>query len=312
LDLISVVIPFYNSERFIAEAIRSVLQQTYINFEIVCVNNNSTDNSEKIVTELMREFPEKITLINEVNKGANYARNTGIKHAAGNIIQFLDADDIIQPQKFESQIKGFESPEVNIVVSDRVSMDESLARIVKKYSFEQIEKQPLNTVISQIIITGNPLYKKDFLNKICLWDCSLPNAQDWELNIRAVLNGATIKYIKGDLLISRSVSDSLSSNWKEVSFTSAGIIIKYHSQILTNKEKLNESSLKKIFYIFYLSAIYAPKAMQKEFCDFILKNIFDWRSYLNNPAKKMIAGVLGLKNTIKIERKLANFKIRKN
>ena len=251
--LISVIIPFYNSEKYIAKTIDSVLNQTYSNFEIICVNNNSNDNSAEIVRKIIETYPQKITLIDEHRKGANYARNTGLEFATGNIIQFLDADDILEPTKFETQLKGFDLPEINVVVSDRVSMDESLTKIICKHDFSSIEKKPLNTAISQIIITGNPLYRKSFLMQIGAWDVHLPNAQDWELNIRAVLQGAKFKYIKGDFLICRGVLNSLSSNWLSVSNTTAQIILKNYSKICAQPEKLETTSLKKIFFIFYLS-----------------------------------------------------------
>ena len=304
--LISVIIPFYNSEKYIAETINSVLEQTYPNFEIICVNNNSNDNSLEIVKNIKEKNRNKVFLIEEHSKGANFARNTGLNFSKGEVVQFLDADDILEPTKFEAQLKGFDTPGVNVVVSDRVSMNESLTEIIYKHDFSTIEKKPLNTVISQIIITGNPLYRKSFIMQIGAWDVKLPNAQDWELNIRAVLQGANFKYIKGDFLISRGVYNSLSSNWLSVSNTSAQIIIKNYSKICAQSEKLESSSMKKIFFIFYLSALNTNRDQKKEYCNFILNNITGWKSYINNPFKRLIAYALGLNGLVAMEKKLKN------
>ena len=151
-------------------------------------------------------------------------------------------------------------------------MNQSLTEIIYKHDFSSVETQPLNTVISQIIITGNPLYRKSFITKIGAWDVDLPNAQDWELNIRAVLSGAVIKYIKGDFLISRGVFNSLSSNWISVSNTSAQIIVKNYPKIIAHSEKLEANSVKKVFFIFYLSALYSTGNQKEEYCKFILNN----------------------------------------
>lgn len=87
----SVVIPLYNKEEFIKNTIRSVLQQSYPNFEIIIVNDGCTDNSVAVVEEMKSDY---ITIIHQKNKGLSSARNTGIKHANYNYIAFLDADDL--------------------------------------------------------------------------------------------------------------------------------------------------------------------------------------------------------------------------
>jgi glycosyltransferase involved in cell wall biosynthesis len=303
--LISVVIPFYNSEKYISETIRSVINQTYSDFEIICVDNNSSDNSAQIVTKLISDNPEKkIILIKELRKGANYARNTGLLYAKGELVQFLDADDMLRPEKFLSQVRGFvESPNIDMVVSDRVSMNEDLTKTLYHHDFSSIEKKPLNTVISRIIITGNPIYKKEFLKKIGAWDVSLPNAQDWELNIRAVLRRAVIRYVKGEYLVSRGVADSLSANWINVSITSAAIIENYYGEILRAMEKLDSYSMKKIFYVFYLSALHSESSRGDDYCRFITTNIINWRSYIKHPLKKIIAYLSGIKGLVRLEKK---------
>ena len=87
----SVVIPLYNKEEFIKNTIRSVLQQSYPNFEIIIVNDGCTDNSVAVVEKMKSDY---ITIIHQKNKGLSSARNTGIKHANYNYIAFLDADDL--------------------------------------------------------------------------------------------------------------------------------------------------------------------------------------------------------------------------
>src|SRR6185437_7308560 len=91
LPLVSVIIPTYNCVNYISRAIHSVLFQTYPNIEIIVVNDGSTDDTSKLLDIL---FSNKITVINQVNKGVAAARNAGIKVAKGKYIAMLDADDI--------------------------------------------------------------------------------------------------------------------------------------------------------------------------------------------------------------------------
>lgn len=113
-SLISVITPMYNAEKYIAETLQSVIKQTYQNWEMIIVNNKSTDNSVKIV----KSFKDKrIRLIElEYNSGGPARpRNIGLENAHGNYIAFLDADDIWLPQKLEKQVAFLEkNPEIDI------------------------------------------------------------------------------------------------------------------------------------------------------------------------------------------------------
>lgn len=104
-DLVSVIIPVYNSEKFIKETIKTVQNQTYKNYELIVVNDCSTDNSKKIIEEEIKK-DNKIKLINlKENSGVAIARNTGIDNAKGKYIAFLDADDLWEKEKLEKQIE---------------------------------------------------------------------------------------------------------------------------------------------------------------------------------------------------------------
>jgi len=101
--MVSVIIPSYNGERFVGEAIESVLNQTYQNFEIILVDDGSTDGSKSVIKPFLKDA--RIRLIeHEQNKGIPFARNTGIKHSNGRYIAFLDQDDLWLPEKLEKQI----------------------------------------------------------------------------------------------------------------------------------------------------------------------------------------------------------------
>ena len=103
-ELVSIVVPVYNAEKFIDETISTVLDQTYTNFELLLVNDCSIDNSEKLIKKYLKD--DRIKLINnEINSRAAISRNNGIKAAKGRYICFLDADDKWDKTKLEKQIK---------------------------------------------------------------------------------------------------------------------------------------------------------------------------------------------------------------
>ena len=116
---VSVIIIFYNTEKYIAEAIESVILQSYQNWELILVDDGSTDGSSAIALDYVKKYPARIFYFeheNHANMGMSAARNLGIKKSKGEYIAFLDSDDIWLPSTIEDQIEIFKSmPEVNVV-----------------------------------------------------------------------------------------------------------------------------------------------------------------------------------------------------
>jgi glycosyltransferase involved in cell wall biosynthesis len=99
--LVSIIIPFYNSELYLQETINSALGQTWLNKEIILVNDGSTDDSLKIASKFSSRI---LQLYNQTNLGASAARNLALNYSHGEYIQFLDSDDILAPDKIENQL----------------------------------------------------------------------------------------------------------------------------------------------------------------------------------------------------------------
>ncbi|GAA4303376.1 glycosyltransferase family 2 protein [Nibribacter koreensis] len=108
--LVSVIIPFYNEKDFLSEAIDSVRQQTYPDWEIILVDDGSTNHSHEIAQGYAAAYPQKIKYVEHgghVNKGAAASRNLGIRHAKGELLAFLDSDDVWLPFKLQTQVDIF-------------------------------------------------------------------------------------------------------------------------------------------------------------------------------------------------------------
>lgn len=112
---ISVIIPVYNTEKYVARCLRSILQSTYQDFEIICVDDGSTDKSLQIMREIMAEDP-RVRIIEQKNAGVSAARNRGLDAASGKWIAFVDSDDWIHPQYFEVLMDGQEKLGADVVM----------------------------------------------------------------------------------------------------------------------------------------------------------------------------------------------------
>ena len=131
MPTVSVVIPTYNRALMVKEAIQSVLDQTYSDFEIIVVDDGSTDDTREVVTA----FADKVRYVFQENSGRSNARNRAIHMARGRYIAFLDSDDLYMPHKLDMQVACMEKvPEFGMVYSTAVCIDEQgndLTRIYK-------------------------------------------------------------------------------------------------------------------------------------------------------------------------------------
>ena len=120
----TVVVPLYNTERYIAETLDSVLAQTFTDFEVVVVDDASTDHGPQIVHAYMAR-DSRIAMVTQPNRGLAGARNSGIRAARGHYVAFLDADDVWLPEKLEQHLAHFEAePEVGLSYAPSLFIDE--------------------------------------------------------------------------------------------------------------------------------------------------------------------------------------------
>lgn len=167
--LISVIIPCYNQAPFLKETCLSIINQSYSNWEAIIINDGSTDNSKKIAQEICIT-DDRFKLITQKNSGLSAARNTGLKNATGEYIQFLDGDDKITPEKFSDAIDQFNNINVDIVISNFLRFKSKNGKIKKafcdlskvEYTFENILYQwsinfsiPIHCAILKRTIVNN-------------------------------------------------------------------------------------------------------------------------------------------------------------
>ena len=128
-QLISVIVPVYNSEKYLKECINSILHQTYENIEIIIINDGSTDNSLLISQELQKE-DKRIKIINQKNSGVSYSRNKGIQEATGEYIMFVDSDDFIVQNYIELMYKEITKNNYDACISGMTFCDKNRKKII--------------------------------------------------------------------------------------------------------------------------------------------------------------------------------------
>lgn len=184
---VSVIIPVYNAENFISETIESVINQTYKDWEMIAVNDGSTDKSLEILRKYEELLPSKIRVVNQKNCGVSIARNNGIAVARGEYVAFLDHDDLWLPHKLEKQVKLLDSnKELGMVYSDSYIIWEGKSRIdtffrnLKPFRGYIFDKLFLNNFIpiSTVVV------RRCVLKKVGVFNPKYKMCEDYDLLLR--------------------------------------------------------------------------------------------------------------------------------
>lgn len=212
--LVSIITPIFNGGKYILETIQSVLNQTYTNWELIIVDNKSTDNSAEIVNSIDDERIKAISL--EYNSGGPARpRNIGIENAKGEYIAFLDADDVLVSNKLEEQLKFMIKNNFNFSSTSAKYIDEQSKSIMKMNKFKNYLRKFRtynleNLLKNKFIYTSSVLIKKDILGKFNEEE-NCTSVEDYYLWLQ-ILNNKNTKYgfLHKELLLYRIVSNSVS------------------------------------------------------------------------------------------------------
>ncbi len=208
---VSIIMPAYNAAQFIDTAIRSVLAQTYPHFELIVVNDGSTDTTEQIV----RQFRDpRIRMEFQANAGPSAARNRGIQSAKGQFIIFLDADDAMTPEFIADHLREFQSyPQVDLVYCDDLLMDADgkPLRVISRRHYAGPDD-----MVRDLFRNGYPIVpfrtciRKRIFDKIGLYDPHLHVAEDYDMIRRFLAAGLTARYLNKPHYLRRMAPQSQS------------------------------------------------------------------------------------------------------
>lgn len=252
---ISIIVPVYNVEKYLKQCLESIKNQSYTNFEVIMINDGSTDNSKIICEHYTKDF--RFILINQKNQGAFEARNTGLKNISGEYVLFVDSDDWLESNCIEECIYEIQKNSSDIIFFPYIKEKKLNQEIVKLFDKEQIFD---NDDIKKIILRKlfgllneelrfplrlenlNPvwgkLYKKEIIKEKFI---DLIATEDCIFNIYNLINANKISYIERIYYHYRKTNtSSVTKNYKKNLFNQWSYLYKLMNDFIL-KNKLEDS-----------------------------------------------------------------------
>jgi glycosyltransferase involved in cell wall biosynthesis len=191
---VSVIIPAYNGERYIKQAIDSVLRQTYLDREIIVVDDGSTDNTR----EILESYGGRLNWIAQENQGVAASRNTGLKLARGEYIAFLDQDDIFLPDKLTFQIPLLEEePSLGLVSSGWQIVNDTGNIVAAVQPWQKLTHLDLvGLIVWKPVFLGAMVFRRCWLDRVGGFDILLEQTPDVDLVLRLATIGCRADWVK--------------------------------------------------------------------------------------------------------------------
>jgi glycosyltransferase involved in cell wall biosynthesis len=207
-------VPAYNQAHYLGESIQSVLDQTYQDFEIVVVDDGSTDNTHQVAEGF--DDP-RIRYIYQENGGLSAARNTGIRHTTGCFLTFLDADDLLLPGNLASLATALETePETGFVAGQTVLFDDRDRRLRTDAHPSKPLDDSSQLLLGNRFAVGSMMVRRSWLEKVEPFDETLRACEDWDLWLRLAKAGCSMKLIKEPVFLYRVHSEQMTRGAKRM------------------------------------------------------------------------------------------------
>lgn len=254
---ISVIIPIYNTEKYLEQCLDSVLNQNFREIELICVNDGSTDLSPQIL-EKYAQKDERVKVINKKNEGCGPARETGIENAQGEYISFIDSDDWVKPKIYEILYQNAIKNDSDLVFFDSERYDEQKDKFyyvdgfnIAKYmddttldfsnfTFNYKDIKPF--LLNKSFAVWAKLYKTSFLKKYDFYFPIHTAYEDIPFHVQCILRAKKISFCPDKLYVYRtSNEDSLTKTWgKTRGVIDIITIVNKVEEILNESDQLNE------------------------------------------------------------------------
>lgn len=261
--LVSILMPVFNAEQWLTEAIQSVFNQTYSNWELIIVDDGSTDKS----IDLLRQFAQldkRIKLFQQKNQGACAARNYAFEMSQGEYIQYLDADDILSDDKLFSQLNALYKSKEDKAISTcgwnkfKVKKGDI---VNEKVLINRNYQEPVKWLVESWLFqehsqTACWLVPRGLIQKAGPWNVKLSVNQDGEFFSRVILNASSIIFVEGVCVYYR-MGNPESISQRKLSFKKAESLLNsfflYEQHLTTKMQDLNIKKGLLVNYFFFLS-----------------------------------------------------------
>jgi glycosyltransferase involved in cell wall biosynthesis len=192
MTTISVIIPAYNQGHYLGEAIQSVIDQTYPDFELIVVDDGSTDKTAQVACSFL---DPRVHYIHQENRGLSAARNTGILRSTGEYLTFLDSDDLFVADKLETLLNAMQrDPELGFVAGQAVLIDENALPLGKVFDTPPPEN-PVHLLLWNPLHVCSVLLRRDWQQKAGLFDENLNAYEDWDMWLRLARVGCRMGWV---------------------------------------------------------------------------------------------------------------------
>ncbi len=253
MPVISVVIPVYNGEKTIQTTIKSVLSQTFQDWELIIIDDGSQDKTLDIINKIQ---DPRIKIFSYPNAGLAASRNRGFSHSIGEFIAFLDADDLWTPDKLEAQLKALQdNPQAAVAYSWCDCIDES-----GKFLRTSSHSNANGDVYAKLLLTdfldngSNPLIRRQALAEVGEFDESLPAAEDWDMWLRLAARYHFIS-VPAPQILYRVSFTSMTTNVERQEVEMRKVIERAFSQAPKSLQYLKRYSLGNIYKYLTFKAI---------------------------------------------------------
>lgn len=228
---VSVIIPVYNQAHFVAQAIDSVLAQTFPDYEIIVVNDGSTDHTAQVLAG----YGDRLHVITQANVGLSAARNSGLRVARGEMIGFLDADDLWYPDMLAATVTFLkQNPQIDLVYGAWDTIDET-GRVIKPLNHPSNLREKVQADFLRAIATGNLFLVHTLLIRRKCFDCcgvfdpTLRAVEDWDLWLRMAAHRHTVDVIDTPLAHYRRHTGNMTYDPQRMEQASRQLLVKLFS-----------------------------------------------------------------------------------
>ncbi len=193
MSTVSVIIPAYNQGHYLEQAIRTVLAQSYCDYEIVVVDDGSTDNTAEVAHGFASDT--RVRYVHQKNGGLSAARNTGIRHATGSFLTYLDSDDLFLPDKLRLLLSAFEErPELGFVAGQSILIDE-MGQSLGEVFDRGLPEDTAQLLLGNPLHVGSVLLRREWQERAGFFDESLRSYEDWDMWLRLARAGCPMGWV---------------------------------------------------------------------------------------------------------------------
>ena len=290
---ISIIMPIFNSENFIEECLSSLINQIFKNFELICVNDGSTDNTLKILKKF-EEKDERIHIITQENLGAGNARNVGMKASKGEYIIFLDSDDIFNETMLEELYAKIKGNNLEIVICNSQNFyiyNNKTIFYKKNYSFSKKQLMIINKKFSSLNIKENffntfiwwpwdKIFKKKYIENLGIEFQNLKSTNDLFFICSAVISSNKISFLDKVFINHRVGIKSSIENSREKSWDNFYYALRELKKFIKKKGLYKKFKQDFINYVALFSIWHLESMNGKSFC-FLYENIRNiwWKEF---------------------------------